>query len=355
MLLSSSQRNFHSGHIRRLFALLSATIAFLFVAFLIVDELDAKGRGSSGSGFRGGSGRGSGGGYGGFRKAPTFRPPPVRQTPNIRAKPAPPRLAPRQSVPGRGKAPQPRLRQKSFANPQSPVASLKGLTGQTTRKGSPIIQTTQGKRYAIPLKGVSTSLKSHLSGSSALTGSFRGYDLKKLGSTKKESIGKGGGGGARNTPVAQKILRELKNHSHPELTRQEARQLWREIMDSGRKLPDERVALPGSHYHTLYKIVPASTKGPSNKTPYWITEGQLKYLRQNPKQLQQMLGLPKSSKSENYQVYAIRPESGRIPNVYVGKVGVTYEKGQRTEGGGDQVIVPNRKLWAKPTLIGDFP
>jgi len=357
-------RGFQDGFRRHILAFLSAATLFLFVGFLIVEEVDAQRRGFGGGGFRGGFGRGSGGGYGGFKQTPRFTPPRSMPRPS-----APPRTIPQQGIPGGGGGM--RSLPKSI-RPNSPITSMQRFTGQATKSGSPIVHTNQGKRYAVPQKGISTSLRGNLLGSTSSHGFVSGNVSKKITAlsirgafnktasvtvaSKPQNIGKGLGGGARNTPVGQKILRELKNNSG--LSRQKAREEWRKIMDSGRALPEERVALAGSPYEKLYKIVPhnpADPKGPYPTTPYWVTEGQLKYLRQNPNQLHDMMGLPKSSTSQSYKVYEIRPQAGKLPSVFVNKVGVTYEQGKRTEGGGDQVIVPNRKHWTDPIDIGGFP
>jgi hypothetical protein len=74
-------------------------------------------------------------------------------------------MMPRQPIPGgsgrMGALP------KSI-NPNSPVTSMPRFTGQTTKAGKPIVETRLGKRYVIPQKGISTSLRSQLLGTTNL-------------------------------------------------------------------------------------------------------------------------------------------------------------------------------------------
>lgn len=98
----------------------------------------------------------------------------MRPQPRIQPPPALPRTMPRQPIPGGGGGgfrPESRSIQKSIS-PQAPVTSIKGFTTQTTKAGSPIVQTSQGKRYAVPQKGISTSLRGNLLGSTSLKSGY---------------------------------------------------------------------------------------------------------------------------------------------------------------------------------------
>lgn len=170
MNLFPHRRSSNTGSRTQWLAMLSAAIVCFFIVCLVNEEVDAQRRGFGGGGYQGGFGRGPGGGYGGFQRTPNF--PPAGRAPIIRQPAAPPRMMPRQPIPGGGMVPKltPRPLQKSIT-PNSPVTSLKGFSGQTTKAGSPIVQTNQGRRFAVPQKGISTSLRGHLMGTTSLASS----------------------------------------------------------------------------------------------------------------------------------------------------------------------------------------
>ncbi|MCF6252714.1 MAG: hypothetical protein L3J75_15820 [Methylococcaceae bacterium] len=85
-----------------------------------------------------------------------------------------------------------------------------------------------------------------------------------------------------------------------------------------------------------------------------MTKKQLDVLKENPKNIPNTMGLPKSSEAVKYDVYQIMPKSGKTPKVFDSKVASTTEGKVARIGGGDQTIVPNRTDWTKAEKVGEI-
>ena len=106
---------------------------------------------------------------------------------------------------------------------------------------------------------------------------------------------------------------------------------------------------------TLYKIVPKGVR-PSNHSPFWMTEDAVRNAVQSG-QLEQLLGLPKASISDAYEIYKItlKPEflSQKTP-IFSNIIAPTEEGGYSTSGTAKQVLIPNRHKWTTPEKVVEF-
>lgn len=100
----------------------------------------------------------------------------------------------------------------------------------------------------------------------------------------------------------------------------------------------------------LFKVVPHG-QSVSPYSPYFTTIGQLQGSDECDS-LADCFGLPLRSEAPLYDVYQIRP-NGTV-TVFVSSVAPTEELGGlvRRKGGALQYLLPNRKLWSAPVLVG---
>lgn len=101
----------------------------------------------------------------------------------------------------------------------------------------------------------------------------------------------------------------------------------------------------------LVKIVPHG-QSVSPYSPYFTTSLQLQATPNDCASLADCFGLPLKSEAPLYDVYQIVPQ-GTV-KVFVSQVAPTEELGGlvRRKGGALQHLLPNRKLWSAPVLIG---
>lgn len=100
----------------------------------------------------------------------------------------------------------------------------------------------------------------------------------------------------------------------------------------------------------LLMVVPHG-QSVSPYSPYFTTIGQLQGSDECDS-LADCFGLPLRSEAPLYDVYQVKP-NGTV-SVFVSSVAPTEELGGlvRRKGGGLQYLLPNRKLWSTPVLIG---
>lgn len=119
-----------------------------------------------------------------------------------------------------------------------------------------------------------------------------------------------------------------------------------EQLASGAALPAATpMALP------LLKIVPHG-QSVSPYSPYFTTGQQLQNGSGDCGSLADCFGLPLKSEAPLYDVYQVTPH-GPV-TVFVSPVAPTEELGGlvRRKGGALQYLLPNRKLWSAPVLVG---
>ena len=100
----------------------------------------------------------------------------------------------------------------------------------------------------------------------------------------------------------------------------------------------------------LFKVVPHG-QSVSPYSPYFTTIGQLQGSDECDS-LADCFGLPLRSEAPLYDVYQVTP-NGTV-TVFVSPVAPTEELGGlvRRKGGALQYLLPNRKLWSTPVLVG---
>ena len=101
----------------------------------------------------------------------------------------------------------------------------------------------------------------------------------------------------------------------------------------------------------LLKVVPHG-QSVSPYSPYFTTSQQLQNGSGECGTLADCFGLPLRSEAPLYDVYQVTP-SGTV-TVFVSPVAPTEELGGlvRRKGGALQYLLPNRKLWSTPVLVG---
>lgn len=101
----------------------------------------------------------------------------------------------------------------------------------------------------------------------------------------------------------------------------------------------------------LLKVVPHG-QSVSPYSPYFTTSQQLQSGSGDCGTLADCFGLPLKSEAPLYDVYQVTP-SGTV-TVFVSPVAPTEELGGlvRRKGGALQYLLPNRKLWSAPVLVG---
>jgi hypothetical protein len=148
-----------------------------------------------------------------------------------------------------------------------------------------------------------------------------------------------------NTNEGKKILRQV-SESAPAGTDSEV--IFNRAMgyvQSGTDLPEV-----GTIDSPLVKIVPKG-QGVSDYSPYFTTMDELKKAQVSNKPLSDIFGLPATSDSAKYDVFQIKP-IGKA-NVLKSKIAPTEELGGKfvTQGGANQIIVPDRKQFQAPELL----
>ena len=125
------------------------------------------------------------------------------------------------------------------------------------------------------------------------------------------------------------------------------KQTAKEIISSGVDIPKIVRIVKNT---SLYKIVPKGTI-PSRNTPFWITKNELQNILSAGK-LEQLLGLPLSSTSLEYELYEISPINIRNKiTIFESIIAPTVEGSYKTIGGAKQLLVPDRKKWTVPKKI----
>ena len=89
----------------------------------------------------------------------------------------------------------------------------------------------------------------------------------------------------------------------------------------------------------------------SDYSPYFLSKKQLIELKKDPKLIGDIMALPNESVASSYDVYAIKPKNNISPKVFISKTAPTKQGKIVRPGGGEQIIVPNRKQWTDPVLI----
>ena len=139
--------------------------------------------------------------------------------------------------------------------------------------------------------------------------------------------------------VLQKIIKEIPDKN--------ATKIANEIVSSGVDIPKIVRIVKNT---SLYKIVPKGTI-PSRNTPFWITKNELQNILSAGK-LEQLLGLPLSSTSLEYELYEISPINIRNKiTIFESIIAPTVEGSYKTIGGAKQLLVPDRKKWTVPKKI----
>lgn len=133
------------------------------------------------------------GGWGGYRPAPTYRPPvyrpPLRprtpMQPRMRTPQAPKMRTPKQAAPRTGPNRSPSVVKKSPSIRQNaPVAGLKGYKGRVTKTGKPVV-TYKSKNYQIPQRGISKSLNAQRLANAKRLAEQKRWDEKRRQAAKK--------------------------------------------------------------------------------------------------------------------------------------------------------------------------
>ena len=150
-------------------------------------------------------------------------------------------------------------------------------------------------------------------------------------------------------PEGRELMEELAR-VNPNLSNNKIRELAKEQLASGKEIPIVRAAKPNE---TLYKVAPKGDDV-SGYTPYFMSKKQLDALKENPGNIPDTMGLPKSSEAVKYDVYQIKPKEGKTPKVFDSKVASTTEGQITRKGGGNQTIVPNRSDWTTPQKVGEI-
>ncbi len=145
------------------------------------------------------------------------------------------------------------------------------------------------------------------------------------------------------------LMEELAK-TNPDLPDDEIWKIAKDTLNSGKEIPIVRTAKPDE---TLYKVVPKSDEVKGH-TPYFMSKKQLDALKENPGNIPDTMGLPKSSEAVKYDVYQIKPQEGKTPKIFDSKVASTTEGQITRKGGGDQTIVPNRPDWTTPEKVGEI-
>ncbi len=125
-----------------------------------------------------------------------------------------------------------------------------------------------------------------------------------------------------------------------------------ELINSGSTVPKKVILNKGDK---LYKIVPKGNniKGPS---PYYLSRVELDFVKQYPEKLEQVLGLPLSSVSAEYDVFQLTVKAERV-EVYESTIAPTKQfttgnpdEFYTTTGGRKQTLVINNSndnIWEK--------
>lgn len=99
---------------------------------------------------------------------------------------------------------------------------------------------------------------------------------------------------------------------------------------------------------TLYKVMPTGSSAPSGGSPYFLTETQLKALKDNPYDIAGQLGLPASSVASEYVVYEMTLKDGQSAELFASTIAPITDSGEFRTGGGEQILVNNRAAFTEP-------
>lgn len=122
-----------------------------------------------------------------------------------------------------------------------------------------------------------------------------------------------------------------------------------EIIQSGKTIPIPSLATSETK---LYRIQ-VEGRDFNSQSVYYMDAAQLQRVQGNPQLLQDLLGLPPNSKGIAYTIYERQPLAGQTPTIYQSNIAtVTTDTGGKSVGAGNQTILPNSKLWSKPTEVG---
>jgi len=124
-----------------------------------------------------------------------------------------------------------------------------------------------------------------------------------------------------------------------------------EVINSGSDIPKKVIFNKGDK---VYKIVPKG-EDIERPSPYYLSEEQMKEIKNNPENFEQTLGLPLSSVSGTYDVFELTAKEDGI-SAFESTVAPTEQSGKppqgsyETTGGGTQTLIidnDNTDLWEK--------
>ena len=116
----------------------------------------------------------------------------------------------------------------------------------------------------------------------------------------------------------------------------------------------ERPMLAETH-ESLFKLVP-NGQNVSEYSPFWMTRDELDDLLRSRRDIADALGLPYNSHADEYAVWRIDPLADEAVTVFSSEIAPTSEIGGllETQGGVQQVLVPNRSLYEDAVIeVGD--
>lgn len=91
---------------------------------------------------------------------------------------------------------------------------------------------------------------------------------------------------------------------------------------------------------------------PTPYTPFWLRPDEVERVASlPPREMARQLGLPPSSTVAEYDIWAIRPRPGEAPRIFDSEIAPLSKDGFINQGGGQQVLVPNRGLWTEAELL----
>jgi len=156
------------------------------------------------------------------------------------------------------------------------------------------------------------------------------------------------------TPQAQALIAQIQA-SNPAISYNQTVAYVAGYIESGSALPAIGTAAPGA---ALLKAVP-SGQGVSSTSGYWMSPQQaVAIASMDTNQASQYLGLPASqyamAQQNGFDFYLITTTSDSPLDVFVSKVAPTSQGSIITNGGAEQIIVGNRKLWSSPVQVNPF-
>jgi len=147
-----------------------------------------------------------------------------------------------------------------------------------------------------------------------------------------------------STPDGQALLRQMAEAS-PDTDSKKLFERALGYVQSGTQ-PPLRESSPGA----LVKIVPEG-QGVSSYSPFFTTPEQLEGAVRSGRPLSDVFGLPAASDAARYDVYEIHPVGDA--EVLRSTIAPTEELGGKltTQGGAEQIIVPNRRQFSEPKKL----